>query len=82
VKKQRKNKGVKYRFCYSGRFQNRLGTQVYCQAWSESLFFLVFRGFLFWERFGLMARLARAGVFASGEVAIVHVMNRTVRRCF
>lgn len=29
-----------------------------------------------------MARLARAEVFASGEVAIVHVMNRTVRRCF
>jgi hypothetical protein len=29
-----------------------------------------------------MARLARAEVFASDEVAIVHVMNRTVRRCF
>ena len=30
----------------------------------------------------LMARLARAEVFAADEVAIVHVMNRTVRRCF
>lgn len=29
-----------------------------------------------------MARLARAEVFASDEIAIVHVMNRTVRRCF
>ncbi|MEZ6132603.1 MAG: hypothetical protein R3C59_28385 [Planctomycetaceae bacterium] len=29
-----------------------------------------------------MARLARAEVFAADEVAIVHVMNRTVRRCF
>jgi hypothetical protein len=31
---------------------------------------------------GMMARLARAEVFAADEVAIVHVMNRTVRRCF
>ncbi len=29
-----------------------------------------------------MARLARVEVFASDEIAIVHVMNRTVRRCF
>ena len=29
-----------------------------------------------------MARLARAEVFASDEVAIVHVMNRVTRRCF
>ena len=29
-----------------------------------------------------MARLAREEVFDSDEVAIVHVMNRTVRRCF
>jgi len=29
-----------------------------------------------------MARLARAEVFATDEVAIVHVMNRVVRRCF
>ena len=29
-----------------------------------------------------MARLARVEVFAADEVAIVHVMNRTVRRCF
>ena len=29
-----------------------------------------------------MARLARVEVFAHDEVAIVHVMNRTVRRCF
>ena len=29
-----------------------------------------------------MARLARVQVFAAGEIAIVHVMNRTVRRCF
>ena len=28
-----------------------------------------------------MARLARIEVFALDEVAIVHVMNRTVRRC-
>ena len=29
-----------------------------------------------------MARLARAELFAPDEVAIVHVMNRVVRRCF
>jgi hypothetical protein len=29
-----------------------------------------------------MARLARAEVFAADEVAIVHVMNRVVGRCF
>ena len=29
-----------------------------------------------------MARLARAEVFDSSEIAIVHVMNRVVRRCF
>ncbi len=29
-----------------------------------------------------MARLGRAEVFATDEVAIVHVMNRVVRRCF
>ena len=29
-----------------------------------------------------MARLARVEVFAPDEVAIVHVINRTVRRCF
>ena len=29
-----------------------------------------------------MARLARSEVFAPDEVAIVHVMNRVVRRCF
>ncbi len=29
-----------------------------------------------------MARLARAEVFDPREVAICHVMNRTVRRCF
>jgi hypothetical protein len=29
-----------------------------------------------------MARLARAEVFDPGEIAIAHVMNRTVRRCF
>ena len=29
-----------------------------------------------------MARLARMEVFAPDEVAIVHVMNRVVRRCF
>jgi hypothetical protein len=29
-----------------------------------------------------MARLARAEIFAADEVAIVHVMNRVVRRCF
>ncbi len=29
-----------------------------------------------------MARLARVEVFASDEVAVVHVMTRTVRRCF
>ena len=29
-----------------------------------------------------MARLARVEVFESDEVAIVHVLNRTVRRCF
>lgn len=29
-----------------------------------------------------MARLARVEVFAPDEIAIVHVMNRTVRRCF
>ena len=29
-----------------------------------------------------MARMARAEVFSADEVAIVHVMNRVVRRCF
>ncbi|MEY3226749.1 MAG: hypothetical protein RLZZ536_1368 [Planctomycetota bacterium] len=29
-----------------------------------------------------MARLARVEIFAADEVAVVHVMNRTVRRCF
>jgi len=29
-----------------------------------------------------MARLARVEIFAAGEVAIVHAMNCTVRRCF
>ena len=29
-----------------------------------------------------MARISRADVFRPDEVAIVHVMNRTVRRCF
>jgi hypothetical protein len=29
-----------------------------------------------------MARLARADLFAPDEVAVVHVMNRVVRRCF
>ena len=29
-----------------------------------------------------MARLARVVLFAADEIAIVHVMNRTVRRCF
>jgi hypothetical protein len=28
-----------------------------------------------------MARMARAEVFAADEVAVVHVMNRVVRRC-
>ena len=29
-----------------------------------------------------MARIPRAEVFAPDEVAIVHVMNRVVRRCY
>ena len=29
-----------------------------------------------------MARLARVEVFATDEIAVVHVMTRTVRRCF
>jgi len=29
-----------------------------------------------------MARLARVELFAADEVAVVHVMNRVVRRCF
>ena len=29
-----------------------------------------------------MARMARAKVFASEEVVVVHVMNRVVRRCY
>ena len=29
-----------------------------------------------------MTRLSRAEVFSHDEVAIVHVMNRVVRRCF
>lgn len=29
-----------------------------------------------------MARMSRVEVFAADEIAIVHVMNRTVRRCF
>ena len=30
----------------------------------------------------MMARMARAEVFAPDEVAVVHVMNRVVRRCY
>ena len=29
-----------------------------------------------------MARVARSEVFAPDEIAVVHVMNRVVRRCF
>jgi len=29
-----------------------------------------------------MARLARVETFARDEIAVVHLMNRTVRRCF
>ncbi len=29
-----------------------------------------------------MARLAKVEVFAADEIAVVHVMTRTVRRCF
>lgn len=29
-----------------------------------------------------MARLARAELFRPDEIAVVHLMNRTVRRCF
>ena len=29
-----------------------------------------------------MARIARVEVFAPDEIAIVHVLNLTVRRCF
>lgn len=29
-----------------------------------------------------MARMARAEVFSPDEIAVVHVMNRVVRRCF
>jgi hypothetical protein len=29
-----------------------------------------------------MARMARVEVFAPDEVAVVHVMNRVVRRCY
>ena len=29
-----------------------------------------------------MGRLARVEVFAPSEVAVVHVMNRVMRRCF
>ena len=34
------------------------------------------------ERWLGIARLDRVEVFAADEIAIVHVMNRTVRRCF
>jgi len=34
------------------------------------------------DRIGNMARLARVEVFAADEIAVVHVMTRTVRRCF
>ena len=45
---------------------------------------LVFGDSLIWfgESWLGMARLARVEVFAADEIAIVHVMNRTVRRCF
>ena len=29
-----------------------------------------------------MARLARVEVFAADEIAVAHVLTRTVRRCF
>jgi len=34
------------------------------------------------EGWMVMAPLARVEVFAVDEIAIVHVVNRTVRRCF
>ena len=37
---------------------------------------------LHWDKVIVLARLARVEVFAADEIAIVHVMNRTVRRCF
>jgi hypothetical protein len=30
----------------------------------------------------MMARMAQAEVFAPDEVAVVHAMNRVVRRCY
>jgi hypothetical protein len=30
----------------------------------------------------MMARMARAEVFAPDEIPVVHVMNRGVRRCY
>ena len=41
---------------------------------------LRFQSVLSWN--GIMARMARAEVFAPDEVAVVHVMNRGVRRCY
>jgi hypothetical protein len=31
---------------------------------------------------GAMARVAREEVFSPDEIAVVHVMNRVLRRCF
>ncbi|MEZ6034312.1 MAG: hypothetical protein R3C17_14555 [Planctomycetaceae bacterium] len=36
----------------------------------------------FRKQWQIMARLARVEVFAADEIAIVHVTNRVVRRCF
>ena len=51
---------------------DRILQQVRKAEWRESALI----------RIGNMARLARVEVFAADDIAVVHVMTRTVRRCF
>jgi hypothetical protein len=44
------------------------------------LFNLAESSVLIWS--GMIARMVRAEVFVPDEVAVVHVMNRVVRRCY
>jgi hypothetical protein len=56
--------------------------QIACKVWLQSLKWLIDGFSSYGLRSGVMARLARIALFAPDEVAIVHVMNRVVRRCF
>lgn len=59
-----------------------MGTQHFVDSRGKApCFSITLLRFVFLKE-ALMARLARAEIFASDEIAIVHVTNRVVRRCF